>query len=198
MSPIANTASSPDKVPRHPRVFAAVTVPAPVALALDALARRMALPPQPAVRWTDQANQHLTLAFLGDLAADQLDALAALLHARPPRGPVSITPKAIARFPSPTGGILAALVAEDAPLMAWAQALATTAHRCGIAIDTRAYRPHITLAHLGKGAEMPLPDLALEGLAFRVKRFGLYSGRRINLADGEHYRYQALATFPLA
>ncbi|MDY0068299.1 MAG: RNA 2',3'-cyclic phosphodiesterase [Porticoccaceae bacterium] len=196
MSPTASAANSPEGDARQRRVFAALRVPAPVASALGARARE-ALAGSAAPHWTDPANYHLTLVFLGDLSADALAALVAALGASPRRDAVWVTPTAIARFPSPSGPIVAALVAQTPALLALRHDLVAAAGQGGIATETRPYRPHITLGRVGRGMGMDAGAVSLAGLGFRAGCFGLYRGERTGGAAGEHYRYRALATFPL-
>ncbi len=57
------------------RAFVAVWPPAPVTAALATLER----PAHPDVRWTPESGWHVTLAFMGDVAASEFPALTAAL-----------------------------------------------------------------------------------------------------------------------
>ncbi len=129
------------------RLFVAVRPPAAVRATLLAAMGGIA-----AARWQDDDQLHLTLRFIGDAdrntAADLVAALAAVHH-----------PPIAARL-----GAIGSFATRGRPNAVWigvepAAALTTLHHkvdqavvRAGIAPDTRAFVPHITLARLGRDA----------------------------------------------
>jgi 2'-5' RNA ligase len=108
-------------------------------------------------RWTDPAQWHLTLAFLEqvpDRAVDDLVERLASAAAR--RSPVELRITGGGAFPDPARArVLYAALEADRPdeldrLSAGARAAASTA---GAPVDGRRFRPHLTLARLGRPAE---------------------------------------------
>jgi 2'-5' RNA ligase len=73
---VLNEGMTPEMPDRPLRLFVAIPVPATIR---DALARPVrefqALAPRGAVRWTNPEQIHLTLKFLGDVPASQVEAL---------------------------------------------------------------------------------------------------------------------------
>lgn len=129
------------------RLFVAVRPPAAVRAALLAAMGGIA-----AARWQDDDQLHLTLRFIGDAdrntAADLIAALAAVRHP-----PVAARLGAIGTFAS-RGRPNAVWIGVEpaAALMALHHKIDQAAVRAGIAADTRAFVPHITLARLGRDA----------------------------------------------
>jgi 2'-5' RNA ligase len=115
--------------------------------------------PQPPLRWTDASSWHVTLAFLGDVAADDVPTLTERLH-EAVRGPGC------------------GLVASD--VVAWPRAQATQMIWCrlraeprlielhhriseGLSLaERRRYRPHLTLARASGGRPADIGRLADE------------------------------------
>jgi 2'-5' RNA ligase len=125
------------------RLFVAVTPPADILSLVDGLAR----PGVVGVRWTTRAQWHVTLRFLGrvdDALVD--DVVGALRSVEVPTGTIASLGPATARFGQrvlqvPVDGldVLAARVEE-----------ATASF--GEPPEDRAFRGHLTLARVGRGA----------------------------------------------
>ncbi len=169
------TMTTPSAVRGHTaqvRLFVAVDPPEAVVELLRAFERR----PLPSLRWTSEAQWHVTLRFLGNVADDELGALSAALDTVPARlwvgacgieavlGPVS------GWFPGrhvlqvPVGGLeeLAAAVAEATG--SWGEPA------------EQHFRGHLTLARVRGGHPGPplLAGAALSG-TWPVGELVLYS-----------------------
>jgi 2'-5' RNA ligase len=171
------------------RLFAALPMPAEAAAGL---ARRQAGVER--ARWSPTANLHLTLRFFGDVREDvarDLDAELTAVRARP----FEIELAGVGAFgEGPDLRVLWAGVATSEPLTRLAKACEAAARRVGLKPDTRAYRPHVTLAYLKHpdpaevGAWIQANNL-LKSPPIRVASFRLYSSF---LGSGQaHHRLEA-------
>lgn len=114
--------------------------------------------------WIPPQNYHLTLAFLGQVDGRRLDLLHRLARTVADQAKLGEAQlDGLSWFPSPLKPRL--LVAETAPcdpLHALQRLLAGELRRAGFDVDSRAFRPHISLARC-KGLGAP-PDLSLLAL----------------------------------
>lgn len=170
------------------RLFAAVAVPPEIGEPL--LTRMHGLE---GARWRPLEALHITLRFFGDVQepmADDLDAELATI-AMPPFG---LELETVGSFGE--GREIHAVwagLAESEPLRHLAAKCETAARRAGMKPETRAYKPHITLAYLRR----PDPDHVahwiqannlLHSPVFAVDRFGLYSTHQTS--EGSRYRLE--------
>jgi 2'-5' RNA ligase len=108
------------------------------------------------VRFVRAENLHVTLVFLGDVepplaveVAERARAEAAAL------APFELRLGALHAFPTERRARVVALALEpEAPLEALAGAVARGAAAAGVALEERAFRPHLTLARLD-GSRFP-------------------------------------------
>lgn len=170
------------------RLFAAL--PAPLEIG-EALARRQQGIPR--ARWRTADQLHITLRFFGevteDVAAD-LDSELAAISAPP----FELRLQGVGAFGE--GADVHAVwagVAESPALRALAARCERAAKRAGLKPETRAYRPHLTLAYLrkpdpGRVAAWVQGHNLLKSPAFRVTWFGLYSS--LTGPGGSHYELE--------
>jgi 2'-5' RNA ligase len=138
------------------RAFVAVVPPVEVAEHLDEFlsVRREAAE----FRWSDPGQWHVTIAFTAKLPERSLDLLDDLLSqavARHERFGMRITGGGA--FPHPDGArvLYAALDADDdAPLDGLAGVCRSAVSRAGGRVDGQRFRPHVTLARLGRPANV--------------------------------------------
>jgi 2'-5' RNA ligase len=104
-------------------------------------------------RWTDEANYHITLAFIGNvdepIAADIDETLETIPHKS-----FDLQVKGLGQFDR--GGhtiIVWAGIDSNPDLAHLSDKVKTALSRKGIDIDRRKYAPHITLARIGHGAK---------------------------------------------
>jgi RNA 2',3'-cyclic 3'-phosphodiesterase len=134
------------------RMFVALVPPAE---ALDELAAALrALPPQPRLRWTRPEQWHVTLAFLAEVDERTRDALTERLARTARRHPpLELALGGGGRFGDQV--LWTRVEGDRTGLRRLADAVRAAARRCGLPVDDRPYRPHLTLAR----ARPPAPDL---------------------------------------
>ncbi|MEO1613108.1 MAG: RNA 2',3'-cyclic phosphodiesterase [Pseudomonadota bacterium] len=176
------------------RLFAAIAPPDDIRDDLEAL--QSGLPDGSRVPWE---NFHLTLAFFGEVearAAEELDA--ALSDVRFPQMEVALT--GVDVFGGDKPRLIYAAVERSEPLIALQTGVETAARRADIAVETRRYTPHVTLARpRGRRADERLMRWIAGAAAFRrppfaVERFALY---RSSLGNGPPH-YEEVRSYPAA
>jgi RNA 2',3'-cyclic 3'-phosphodiesterase len=175
------------------RLFAALPIPDDIG---EVLARRQQ--GLPGARWSPLENLHVTLRFFGEVvetAAADLDAALASLSAE--------------AFDVQLAGVGAfgdrdrmravwAGVTPSAPLTRLAGKCETAARQAGLPPESRAFRPHVTLAYL-RGTPEPRAAAWVQGHnllqspPWRARAFHLYSSWR----SDEGSRYELERSYPL-
>lgn len=175
------------------RLFAAIAIPPDIGAGLTR--RQQGLP---GARWRPIEAFHITLRFFGDVRedmADDLDAALSVLAGEP----LDLALEGVGAFGE--GEDIHAVwagVAENPSLRQLAARCENAARRAGLKPETRAFRPHVTLAYLHR------PDPArvaawiqghnlLKSPPFRTAAFGLYSSWRG--PDGSVYRLERAYAF---
>ncbi len=170
------------------RLFAALPVPFEIAASLGRLQQGL-----PGARWRPPEALHITLRFFDEVA----ETMAADLDAELARA--SIPPFELALQGAGAFGqgeqvrAVWAGVAESEPLRRLAARCESSARRCGLKSEARAYRPHVTLAYL---KHAPAPRVAawvqdhnlLHSPPWTAHAFGLYSSWRS--AEGSRYELE--------
>lgn len=157
------------------RLFFAIQPPADIRQAMaDLFSIR-----QPGLKYLSADNLHVTLVFLGQVAADTEARLVELV------GHIEISPFSLsfteAEFwPKPRIVCLTASQVPD-PLQQLVLELSTIARQCGITIEERPYRPHVTLV---RKANQPLPFEPFE-FQWQAQSFALYLSESTD--DGPRY-----------
>jgi RNA 2',3'-cyclic 3'-phosphodiesterase len=162
-----------------PRLFIALPVPEDIAEALMALQSGV-----PDARWLPPENFHVTLCFAGEVhGATMRDLEEELSDIAGPR--FAVTLAGVEQFSS--GKQPRALVAavERSDRLDWLQQkVSSVARNCGIELERRKFRPHVTLARFGSGAETGhhLAQFMASHSRFRAgpwiaDHFALYSSR---------------------
>ena len=175
------------------RLFAALDLPDEAAEALAPFQRGL-----PGGEWRPREALHVTLKFAGDLREDMADDLAAEL-VRVGGAPLEVELAGAGAFGEGRDiHAVWARVTPSEPLSRLARACEVAGRRAGLAVDARAYTPHVTLAYLKR----PAPEAVARWLAFaealkvpvfRLHQFGLYSSWRG--PDGSRYRLER--SYPL-
>lgn len=161
------------------------------------------MPPPPAVRdallaamggvagarWQRDDQLHLTLRFVGEVdrhgAQDIAAALGGVHH---PGFDLTLTAPGVFDKRGRVDTLWIG-VAPFAPVAALHHKVDAALRRVGVPPDTRAYRPHITIARFGReqaGAEGFVPAVPLAGTGFGVDHFALYESTLGH--DGADYR----------
>jgi 2'-5' RNA ligase len=176
------------------RLFAALSIPAEVGAAL--VTRQTGID---GARWRPLEALHVTLRFFGEVREDvarDLDAELLSLRVRP----FEITLQGAGAFgEGPDLHAVWAGVADTPELTRLAAACERAARRVGLPVETRRYRPHVTLAYLRRpdprqaAAWMQANNL-LRSPPILVSEFGLFS----SVLTAEGSRYTLEASYPLA
>jgi 2'-5' RNA ligase len=160
------------------RLFVALGVPPDAADALASLAGGV-----PGARWSPPENLHITLRFAGEIAeslAEDLDS--ALSAVSVPTFEITLAGVGAFGDDLTPHTLWAGVVASDV-LTRLRGRCETAARRAGLKPDTRAWKPHVTLAYLsgaepGRVAAWVRGHNLLRVPPFRAEAFGLYSSRR--------------------
>src|SRR3990167_5012294 len=167
------------------RLFAAIAVPEEIG---EGLVPRMH--GLPGARWRPLEALHITLRFFGDVqerVAEDLD----LELERITSAPFGLTLDSVGAFgEGPDIHAVWAGVAESEPLRVLAGRCEAAARRAKMAPDSRAYRPHLTMAYLRRPdpaavAAWIQANALLKSPPFAVDRFGLYSTHQTS--EGSRY-----------
>jgi 2'-5' RNA ligase len=148
-------------------------------------------------RWQDDAQLHLTLRFIGDVDRHQAeDAAAALGSVRHPAFEIALS--GVGSFVKRGKGALWAGVAPHDELKLLHKKVDQACLRAGVAPDSRAYHPHITVARLGRSAGPVEPFVerwaGLSSASFGVDSMCLYESR----LGSEGASYTIVERYPLA
>ena len=171
------------------RLFAAVPVPDDIGLGL--IARQGGIE---GASWRPLDALHITLRFFGDIREDiARDLDAELIQAEGRAFDLSLNGAGSFGEGADLHAVWAG-VEESQPLARLAKACESAARRAGIKPETRAYRPHVTLAYLRRASGLEVAhwiqaNNLLRSPAFHVAAFGLYSSWPT--ADGSRYRLEA-------
>ena len=169
------------------RLFAALTLPPDVA---ETLQRRQS--GLPGARWRPLDALHVTLAFYGEMDERRADDLASELS-RIGGGPFEIALNGVGAFGDNhrSHTLWAGVETPNERLSVLAGRCKKAGQRAGVAMETRDYRPHVTLAYLKPqtnpdriGAWIAGHNL-LHSPPIRIDRFGLYSS--VLTDDGSQY-----------
>jgi 2'-5' RNA ligase len=131
-----------------PRLFVALPVPDEIADALIALQSGV-----PDARWMPPENFHVTLCFAGEVQGGVMrDFEEELSDIGGPR--FAVTLSGVHSFTSGKQPRALVVTVEKSDRLDWLQArVSTVARNCGIEIERRKFRPHVTLARFRNGAE---------------------------------------------
>jgi 2'-5' RNA ligase len=179
------------------RLFVAVRPPPE---ALTDLERAVAAvrPLAPDLRWTLPAQWHLTLTFLGDVADDDVpDLEGRLARAAARHPPLALWFRAAGRFGSRV--LITRLDGDREPLRRLAAATSAAARRCGLAVEDRPYRPHLTLARSDGGTDLrPLVEALapFEGVPWEADRLELVRSR-LGQGEGRRSAHDSIGAWPL-
>jgi RNA 2',3'-cyclic 3'-phosphodiesterase len=162
-----------------PRLF--IALPVPEEIADDLLALQSGVPD---ARWVTAENLHVTLCFAGEVqGAVVRDLEEELSDIVGPPFPVAIA--GVEQFSSgKQPRALVALVERSGRLDWLQQKVSTVARNCGVDVERRKFRPHVTLARFGNGAETGhhIAQFMASHSTFRAgpwmaQEFALYSSR---------------------
>jgi 2'-5' RNA ligase len=182
------------------RQFLALEIPEEVREALAGLKRDLE-PRGRGWRFLRPESIHLTLRFFGEVPpADDAEHRTTWAEAVRGHPPVELLLDGVGVFPSPGRPRVLWVGLRDetaAPgLAALAGDLEQAARQRGFRAEERAFRPHLTLARVRRGARATAPpaDASIEPLRFRCDEVVLFR----SVLDPAGARYTVLSRFPLA
>jgi 2'-5' RNA ligase len=159
-----------------PRLFTAIEVPEAIASRLSLIRGNLY-----GARWVDKENYHMTLTFAGECDGRQMRAFCDALYEIEAE-PFSLVVQGFGVFGGDRPRTLYAAIRPEPRLDALKRDHDLAARRAGIAIESRKYAPHVTLARLsGTSARMAADFLehlgGVELLPFWVTRAVLMSSK---------------------
>jgi 2'-5' RNA ligase len=174
------------------RLFVALEIPPEVCSALGEFSARLR-PLCPGARWADTDNIHLTLKFIGEVAANKQGAIeSALAPIRCPR-PIPVAFRGVGYFPSdrhPRVFWVGTEAAEELKMLA--SDIERALVPLGIPAESRDFRPHLTLARFK--SEDGLPRLRSEVQKLGTPEFGRAVYNEFDLMQSTLRREGALYT----
>jgi len=128
------------------RSFIGIPVPQEAANELGDIAAKMAYQDKSnAVKWVDQANYHITLAFLGEQSMHDLESLADQLDHSIQQISFEASVKHLSPFPEGKPKLIAAMLDRNDSLRELHQQVMSAVNISGIELDKRRFIPHVTL-----------------------------------------------------
>ena len=97
------------------------------------------------VRWVNEQNYHVTLAFLGDIESSQIDYLATELDHFLQADQVQLELSHLSPFPERSPKLIAAILNKTDTLLSVYEQTKKAINSTGIQIEKRKFMPHITL-----------------------------------------------------
>ena len=151
-----------------------------------------------AIDWAPASNLHVTTKFIGEWPDERLDELKAVLRglSEQARRPVPLSIDGFGWFPTPhhPRHLFAAVRAPELAELAAATDSALAA--IGLPVETKPYRPHLTLARI----KDPLVDLApVKQFIAQLPStdFGRMTATSFKLFESRSRTYTVLEDFPL-
>jgi len=178
------------------RLFTGLDLPEDVVANLERLLGH--LRPVARIGWSAPANLHITTRFIGEWPDERLDELKRALAAVPARAAIDVAVERLGFFPNARAPRVFWCGVEAPALAQLAADIDHATARLGLQPENRAYSPHLTLARIGKPADLDRLRAAVAALAdtrfgrFPAGRFFLYRSR---LQAGGSV-YTKLAEFP--
>ncbi len=139
------------------RSFIAIELPDELKLGLTQLEAQLKMSTQPWVKWVDPYSIHLTLKFLGSIAADRITEITRVMEeAIQGISPFHLEVKDLGVFPNLRRVQVAwvGISGEVDKLSQLQQHLESNLARLGFAPETRPFTPHLTLARLRNRASL--------------------------------------------
>jgi len=173
------------------RLFAAIPMPEPARHALLGLLGTLARTGWP-VRWVGEGNLHLTIKFYGEVPERDLDRVGSHLTEAVHGTPVlPLNLAGVDAFPGLRRPRVIWAAVDGPPALELMQhRVELGAARAGFPAEGRAFRPHVTLGRVKRGAALPhaaaefLDALGLD-VAFEARRVVLFESH-LGTSGAEH------------
>jgi len=181
------------------RLFTGIDLPAEVVRNLSKLLD--ALRPKAKIKWSPPENLHITTKFIGEWPAERLEELSGALGGLPDRAPIDIAVRGLGWFPNPHAPrVFWAAVKAGPELAALARETEDALAPLGVAVESRGFSPHLTLARIKEPA--PLGGLRQAIAALSSDEFGSFTADRFYLYRSERGPggsvYTKLAEYPFS
>jgi 2'-5' RNA ligase len=161
------------------RLFTAIDLPPEIVERLDQLIAK--LRPLARIGWSPVANLHITTKFIGQWPEERLPQLEHALAGLGSPGPIPIRVSGLGFFPNrKSPHVFWAGVTAPSELAGLAQQTDAAMAKLGIAQESRAYSPHLTLARIKQPSGLDSFQREVERLgqpdfgSFVTDRFYLY------------------------
>lgn len=181
------------------RLFTGIDLTPEVVSNLEKLLAR--LEPTARIKWSSPRNLHITTKFIGEWPQERLEELTAALRNLPEYTPILIAVEKLGFFPNPhSPRVFWAGIRAGEGLAALARATEEALAALGVARETRAFSPHLTLARIAAPGRLTALLQAVASLSsldfgsFVADRFYLYQSQLRPSGSV----YTKLAEFPLA
>jgi 2'-5' RNA ligase len=179
------------------RLFAAIDPPADELAALAAVIGE----PAPALRHVPTEQWHVTTAFFGDVADVLVTELAERLGRAAGRTPaLTLSIRGVGTFPKQAAKarvLWAGLDGALAELSRLADRCVAAGRRCGLAMDVRPFRPHLTLARSRHGP-VDLRDTVAALSPYAGNPWPVTSLRLVRSTLGSNVTHTTLQEWPLS
>ena len=180
------------------RSFVAVEISDGARRQIAELLGRLRREPCPAVRWVKPELMHLTLAFLGEVSQDFLDAAKTRLsEVARQRGAFMAQLRGLGAFPSPSRARVVWIGTDrgEGEVCALQKDVVKALCSVGYQPERRPFSPHLTIGRLRVPDDMgKVAATQFESEPFRIERVVLF--RSVLASSGPVYT--TLAEFPLA
>ncbi len=182
------------------RLFVALEVPYTVREKLAALQQQMRTENLD-LRWVRPENFHVTLKFIGEASAEELEAIKAELRGVRPEGPVRATFRGLGfSWNARRGGVFWATMEVTETMKMLVGQINRRLERLGIAAEVRDFLPHLTLARFKRPDA--LPAIRSDIAAYECRDFGSLLADQIHLVESKlgpgSSKYSTLASFRFA
>jgi 2'-5' RNA ligase len=148
------------------------------------------------IRWVTPANRHLTLAFLGDISAEDSATLQKnFADAYQGTSVFNFSLDTLGRFPSTRGRILAATNKPSVALSILHNKTLALLRRCNITVEPLEFRPHISLGKIQHAKHVSEDFQQTTALLLKVHCVNLYESRPQD--EGRLYNVLQQARFSL-
>jgi 2'-5' RNA ligase len=180
------------------RLFTGIDLPEQVNASLQQLL--MQLRPTAHLKWTPDYNLHITLKFIGSWPEERLTELTGVLAAISRREPVAVDVRGLLWMPNPHRPRLFWAAVKAPELTQLNDEIENALEPLGIAKESRAYTPHLTLARVRMPAPLQKTREVIAKLesvdfgSFVADRFWLY----LSEAGAANSVYTKLAPFPFS
>lgn len=178
------------------RSFIALPIPKETANQLGDLAAKMSYQDKSsAVRWVDQENYHITLAFLGEQDEADLESLVDALDYAIEESEFEICLSHISPFPASKPKLLAAMAEKSQTLIDIHQQVGNAVRNQSMRMDKRKFFPHVTLGRLRHSKNIFAGNIAKsDPLTFWCEEIVLYE----SILSHSGATYEPICRFPLS